>query len=228
MNTSINGSVDGEVESAGATATKTHVGNTTLEALLASLGLLDVSLGRPLDTFDDVGHGTRAVGAEDLDGVDVGLLSNTVFLTGNSTRAVSTVTIAIYIFITFGDGLAPVGTTFKVNMVGVGAGVDDVRINTLTTILGVEVLVKGTEGEAITVRDTGQTPGSVFLNGGGIKVVDLRVLLNVVDLELRVDESVSAHERVEGENLGELATHIRMPADLFNDIFMEMTSITHQ
>jgi hypothetical protein len=138
------------------------------------------------------------------------------------------VTIAIYIFITFGDGLAPVGTTFKVNMVGVGAGVDDVRINTFTTILGVEVLVKGTEGEAITVRDTGQTPGSVFLNGGGIKVVDLRVLLNVVDLELKVDESVSAHERVEGENLGELATHIRMPADLFNDIFMEMTSITHQ
>ena len=92
-------------------------------------------------------------------------------------------TIAIFISITFGDGLAPVGTTFKVNMLSVGASVDDVCVNALTTILGVEVLVEGTEGKAITVRDTGQTPGSVLLNGGGFKVVDFRVLLNVVDLE---------------------------------------------
>lgn len=154
VDTSIDGGIDSEVQSAGATATETHVGNATLEALLASLGLLDVSLGSPLNTLDDVGHSAGAVGAEDLDGIDVGLLSNTVLLTGNSARAVSTVTVSILISIALGDSLAPVGATFKVNVRGVGAGIDDVRIDTLTTILGVQVLVEAAEGKAVTVGDT--------------------------------------------------------------------------
>jgi hypothetical protein len=154
VDTSIDGGIDSEIQSAGATATETHVGNATLEALLASLGLLDVSLSSPLNALDDVGHSAGAVGAEDLDGVDVGLLSNTVLLTGDSARAVSTVTVSILISIALGDSLAPVGATFKVNVLGVGASVDDVRINTLTTILGVQVLVEAAEGKAITVRDT--------------------------------------------------------------------------
>lgn len=183
VDTGIDSGVNSKIESAGGTTAQTHVGNTALEALLASLGLLDVSLSRPLNTLDNIGHGAGAVGAQDLDGVDAGLLGNTVLLTGDGARAVSTVTVAILISITFGDGLAPVGTTLKVDVVGVGTGVDDVRIDTLTAVLGVQVLVEGTEGEAVTVGDTGQTPGGVLLNGGVIKVVDLRVLLNILNLE---------------------------------------------
>ena len=53
--------------------------------------------------------------------------------------------IAINIFITLGNCLAPVGTTFEVNVLDVGASIDDVCVNTLTTILGIEVLVEVAE-----------------------------------------------------------------------------------
>jgi hypothetical protein len=204
VDTSIDGGIDSKVQSAGATATQTHVGNATLEALLARLGLLDVSLGSPLDTLDDVGHSARAVRAEDLDGVDVGLLGNTVLLTGDSARAMSTVTISILISIALGDSLAPVGTTFKVNVRSVGTGIDDVRIDTLTTLLSVQVLVEATKGKAITVGDTCKTPGSVLLNGGTLKVVDLRVLLNVFDLRRKRRMSQYSSEARDHRAAGEL------------------------
>jgi hypothetical protein len=186
VNTSINGGVHSEVKSTRATTTQGHVGNATLEALdlavLGILGLFDVSLGGPLNALDDIRHGTRAVRAKDLDSVDVGLLGHTVLLTGDGARAVSAVTVTILILVTLGDGLAPVGTALKVNVVDVGTSVNHVGINTLTTILGVQVLVEATEGEAVTVRDTCQTPWSVLLNSWVLEVVDLRVLLNILDL----------------------------------------------
>ncbi len=118
---------------------------------LASLTCFEVGLGGPLDTGDDVGHGARAVGAQHLDGVDVGLLGNTVLLAGDGTRAVSAVAVAVDILVAAGDGLAPVSTTLKVNVVGVGAGVDDVGIDTLATVGGVEVLVEGAEAQGVAV-----------------------------------------------------------------------------
>lgn len=186
MHASVNSGIHSEVESARATTAQRHVGNATLETLdltgLGILGLLDVSLGGPLNTLDDIGHGARAVGAENLDGVDIGLLGHTVLLTGNSSRAVSTVTVAVLILVTLGDGLAPVGTALKVDVVNVGASVNHVGINTLTAILSIQILVKATEGEAVTVRDTCQTPRSVLLDGRVLEVVDLRVLLDILDL----------------------------------------------
>lgn len=168
VDTSVNGSVDSEVEGGGLATSQAHVGGASLEALLlAVLGGLDglrVRLSSVLNTLDDVGHGAGAVGAEDLDGVDVRLLGNTVLLTGDSAGAVGAVAVAILVGIAVGDGLAPLSTTLKVNVLGVCAGVDDVNVNALTTVGGVEVLVPGAEAQGVAVRDTGETPGGVLLD----------------------------------------------------------------
>ena len=183
----IDGSVDGKVKSSGLATAKRHVGSRALEALLlALLGGADsvaVSLGGPLNTLDDVGHGARAVGAEDLDGVDVGLLGDTILLTSDGTRAVGAVTVAILISIAVRDGLAPVSTALEVDVLVVGTGVDDVDVDTLTTVGRVEVLVPRAEAQRVAVRDTGETPWGVLLRlvvvaEGG----DLRVTLDVGDL----------------------------------------------
>jgi hypothetical protein len=162
VDTGVNGSVDSEVESGGLATSQAHVGGASLEALLlAVLGGLEglgVSLSSVLNALDDVGHGAGAVGAEDLDGVDVCLLGDTVLLASNSAGAVGAVAVAILISIAVGDSLAPLGTTLKVDVLGVCASVDDVNINTLTTVSGVEVLVPGAEAQGVAVRDTGKTP----------------------------------------------------------------------
>lgn len=187
VNTSVHSSVHSQVESNRLAATQTHVSSTALEALglalLGSLDLLGVSSSGPFNALHDVGHGTRTVGSKHLDGVDVGLLGNTVLLTSDRTRAVGTVAIAIDIVITSRDGLTPRGTTLEVNVVGVGASVNDVDVNTLTAIIGIEVFVEGTKAQAVTVGDTGQTPGGVLLNGRVFHRVDFGVPLNVFDLD---------------------------------------------
>jgi len=148
-----------------------------------------VSLGGPLNTLDDVGHGARAVGAEDLDGVDVGLLGDTILLTSDGTRAVGAVTVAILISIAVRDGLAPVSTALEVDVLVVGTGVDDVDVDTLTTVGRVEVLVPRAEAQRVAVRDTGETPWGVLLRLVVVaEGVDLRVTLDVVDLS---DDHVS-------------------------------------
>lgn len=197
VNTSADSGVDGGIESLGLATTKRHVGDGALEALaltvLGLLLLLEMAGGSELDTLDDVGHGARAVGSENLDGVDIGLLGNTVLLTGDSTGAVSAVTVAILIGIAGRDSLAPVGATLKVDVVDVGASVDDVGIDTLATIGGVEVLVIVTEVESFTVRDTGKTPRSLRL---GLAVVALKLSdgVLVLDGDHGVDEGVSLDE----------------------------------
>jgi hypothetical protein len=114
----------------------------------------------------------------------VSLLGDTVLLTSNSTRAVGAVAVAILVSVAVGDGLAPLGTTLKVDVLGVCAGVDDVNVNALTTIGGVEVLVPCAEAQGVAVRDTRETPWGVLLDFGFVvaECVDLRVALDVVDL----------------------------------------------
>lgn len=89
-------------------------------------------LSSVLNALDDIRHGTRAVGAEHLDSNDVGLLGDTILLTGDSARAVSAVTIAILVSVISGDSLAPGGATLKVDVVNVGASIDDINIDALT------------------------------------------------------------------------------------------------
>ena len=187
VDTGIDSSVDSLVKDGGFATAQAHVGSGALEALsLALLGdadLLEVRLGGVLNTLDDVGHGARAVGAEDLDGLDVSLLGDTVLLAGDSARAVCSVSVAILICITLRNGLAPRCATLEVDVVNVGAGVDDVDVNTLTTVLGVEVLVEGAEAQAVAVGDTGETPGSVLLDLGlRLEHVDLLISLDEFDL----------------------------------------------
>lgn len=167
VNTRADSGVDGGVESLGLATTKRHVGDGALEALalavLGSLDLLKVLGGSVLNTLDDVGHGAGAVGAEDLDGVDVGLLGHTVLLTGDGTRAVSAVAVTVDILVAAGDGLTPLGTALEVDVLGVDTSVNDIGVNTLTALGSVQVLVEGTEVEGVTVRDTGKTPGGLLL-----------------------------------------------------------------
>jgi hypothetical protein len=141
VDTSINGSVNSHVESWRLATTKRHVGSGTLESLMLAIlslgGLGAVRFCGILDTLYDIGHGSRAVGAEDLDGNNVGLLGDTVFLASNGTRAVSAVAVSILISIVDWDGLAPSGTALEVNVLNVGTGVDDIDIDTLTTVSGV-------------------------------------------------------------------------------------------
>jgi len=144
-----------------------------------------VSLSGPLNTLHDVGHGAGAVGAEHLDGIDVGLLGDTVLLASNSAGTVGAVAIAILVSIARGDSLAPVGAALEVNMLDVGSSVDDIDVNALTAVGGVEVLVVSTEAQGVAVGDTSKSPRSVLLRLVIILVgerVDLGVLLDVVDL----------------------------------------------
>lgn len=192
VQTSVDSGVDGSIERSGLATAQGHVGNRALEALalalLGSSNLLNVALSSELDAGNDVGHGTRAVRLEHLDGVNIGLLGDTVLLAGNGTRAVSTVAVAVDILITLGDGLAPVGTAVEIDVVDVGAGVNNVGINTLTTLLGVQVLVEGTEVQGLAVGDTGQTPGGALLGLGGARLGDLDLLvLHRVDDSVPVD-----------------------------------------
>jgi hypothetical protein len=73
------------------------------------------------------------------------------------------VTVAILIGIAAGDGLAPVCATLKVDVLVVGTSVDDIDVDTLTTVGGVEVLVPGAEAQRIAVRNAGKSPWSVLL-----------------------------------------------------------------
>jgi hypothetical protein len=107
---------------------------------------------------------------------------------------VGAVTVAILISVAVGDGLAPVGAALEVNVLVVCAGVDDVDINTLTTVGRVEVLVPGTKAQRVAVRDTGKTPGGVLLRLVVVtaKGVDDGVTLDVVDLSEQVSGSAKA------------------------------------
>ena len=189
MDTGIDSGVDSKVKSGGLATAQAHVGSAALEALLLTiLGSLDglgVSCGGVLDTLNNVGHGTGAVGAEDLDGVDVRLLGDTVLLASDSAGAVGAVAVAILVSIAVGDGLSPLRTAFEVDVLGVCARVDDVDVDALTTVSGVEVLVPSAEAQGVAVRDTGETPWGVLLDLGLViaaERVDLRVALDVVDL----------------------------------------------
>ena len=103
VETSLDSSVDGLVKRRGLPTAERHIRSGTLEALalalLRELDLLQVSFRGPLDALHDIGHGTGAVGSENLDSIDIGLLGDTILLATNGTRAVSAVAIAIDVLV---------------------------------------------------------------------------------------------------------------------------------
>ena len=159
------GLVYGIVESLGLSTPKGHVGNGALvlglagsSILLLSSAVLLVSLGSsPRDAANDIGHGTTAVGAQDLDGDDVGLLGNAVLVRSDGASAVRTMAITILILVVGRNGLAPRRTTLEFNMVDVDTSVNNVDVNTITTLIVVLVLGEGGEGEPGTVANSGKT-----------------------------------------------------------------------
>lgn len=152
------------------------------------------------NTLDNIGHGTGAIGAEDLDGLDVSLLGNTVLLASNSAGAVSAVAVAILIGIALRNSLAPSRAALKVDVLSVCAGVNNVDINALTTIGGVQVLVERAEGKAVAVRDTSKTPWRVLLSLVlvGAESVDFLILLDKLDLGKNITSVIrSSHLLIE-------------------------------
>lgn len=73
-------------------------------------------------------------------------------------------TISVNIFVIGGDGLSPVCSVFEVNMLDVGASVNNVDVDTLAAVGTVEVFVEGSEAEAVTVRYSGQAPRSILFS----------------------------------------------------------------
>ena len=98
------------------------------------------------------------------------------------------VAVAVLVGIAMRNGLSPFGAALEVDVLNVCAGIDDVNVNTLTTVGSVQVLVVGAEAQGVAVRDTGQTPGGVLLDLRliGAEDADLRVALDVVNLSGRV------------------------------------------
>lgn len=187
VETSVHSSVHGQVESDGFTSSKTHVSHAALELLVfAGLGgsdLVGVGAGGPLNTFDNIRHGARPAGSQNLDSVDVGFFGHTEFLASDGAGAVSAVAVAILIDVILRNCLAPVSTSLEVNMVNIGAGVDDIGVDAFATLVGVEVFVEGAEAERLAVRDTGQSPWSVLLNVGIGLMVDLGVTFDEINLD---------------------------------------------
>jgi hypothetical protein len=75
------------------------------------------------------------------------------------------VSVAIKILVVGGDCLTPGSTATEILMIDVDTSINRVDINSLATFRGVEILVEGTEGESVPVRDTSQTPRGVLLYG---------------------------------------------------------------
>jgi hypothetical protein len=134
----------------------------------------------PFDTLDNVRHAARTVGTQDLDSDGVSLLGNTITLSGDGTSAVRTVTVTIFIRVTVRDSGTPFGTTIKVDVLDINTGIDDIDLDTLTTLGFIVILAESTKVEGFAVGDTGQTPGSIALQFTGI---DYSVPLNVSNLQ---------------------------------------------
>ena len=60
------------------------------------------------------------------------------------------------------DGLSPACSAFEVNVFNVGSRVNNVNVNTLTRVFGVEVLVEVAEGQRVSVRNTSEAPWGVL------------------------------------------------------------------
>ena len=73
------------------------------------------------------------------------LLGDTVLLASDCAGAVGAVSVSILISIARWDCLAPCGTTLEVDVINVGASVNNIDVDALTAVLGIKVLVEGTE-----------------------------------------------------------------------------------
>lgn len=159
---------------------------------VASLGVLS----NIVHAADDAGVRTTTGVIENLDTVELGLLSNTVAPAANSTRAVSTVAVAVGV-LAADEALEEGSTTLKFlyptvsfyqtrwllfgkithRVASLNTSVNDIDASTGTS--AVVIAVGGASLGA--VRDTAKTPGGTVLLNDAIEVHH-SVLLDEVDL----------------------------------------------
>ncbi|KAH3669491.1 hypothetical protein OGAPHI_001612 [Ogataea philodendri] len=163
VETGLDSSIDGQVESWRLTTSKRHVGGGTLETSLLFLRLSKVGVGGEFDTLDDIGHRTRTVGSKDLDCNQVGVLGNTVVLRTNSTCTVGSVTVSVLIGVTNWDSLTPFCSAAKLLVVDVDTSIDNVGGDTISGDIVIDVLVEVSETEGFSVGNSGKTPWSTHL-----------------------------------------------------------------
>ena len=72
--------------------------------------------------------------------------------------------ISVLILIARRYGFAPRCTAFEINVVHVSASVDNIDINALAAIVGVQVLIEVAEGKRFSVGDTSKTPWGILLD----------------------------------------------------------------
>lgn len=134
-------------------------------------------LNTVVDTSNDSTGATRAIGAENFNGNNVGVLSNTISSTSEGRCSVGSVAVTISV-VTISSVSTPTGTSTEVLVVDINTGINTVDGD--TTAGGVvEDVVTAT---GLSVRDTSETPaGSTTLSDEARDSHDL-VLLNVIDL----------------------------------------------
>lgn len=81
------------------------------------------------------------------------LFGNPILARGNRAGAVTTMSIAVYIYVVYGNGLSPERTTLKLFMIEVDTGIDDIDINAFSTIRIKFILGKSAESQFGTMTD---------------------------------------------------------------------------
>jgi hypothetical protein len=95
------------------------------------------------------------------------------------------VTITINVVITGGNSVSPMSTIFEVNVLDVGPGVNNIHINTLTSLGLVDVFVECTEVKALPVRETSKAPWGRMFSNWLLESENLRVLLDIGNLRFK-------------------------------------------
>lgn len=164
------------------------------------------------DMLEYCGETYRAVGAEDLDSEELGLLGYTVGLGSNGTSAVSAVAVAISVRTIASVVGEESSTTLELRVSGRDTSVDDVHTGTRSSrgVVGVG------SGSRVGVRNAAKTPGSRRLSGvrllleGSLNLtkvsLDDSVLLDVINTGkvLKELDDVVAHLSGEATEVAEL------------------------
>lgn len=132
-------------------------------------------------TGEDFLLGAGARGVENLDGVEVDLLGDTISGTTDSAGNVGAVTVAVGIGAITGSIVQPGSTSTELGVSGVDASVNDIGANTGTG--GIVIGIAGTAGSL--VGDASKAPRSAGLSDIGVDL-NLGILLDVLDLRALV------------------------------------------
>ena len=149
---------------------------------------------------------------KDLDGDEVGLLSNTISNTTDGTSDVSTVASVVNVGATDEVG-AKRSAALELSVVDVDARVNDIAVSTSASGGVVVVSVGG----VVTLRDAAKAPSAAGLRGDGTHV-DREILLDSGDLEntLKADLVASSSNK----------THLVASSELSDSLLIERTSIS--